>query len=65
MIAILQMDEYGGYVWAAYLLSVVVLGGLGLRIWIRGRHTKRLLTRLSKNAPEDQSPRGHGDPGRT
>ncbi|MFZ5616484.1 MAG: heme exporter protein CcmD [Pseudomonadota bacterium] len=59
------MDKYGGYVLAAYLLSVAVIGGLGLKVWMRGRETRRLLARLSQNASDDHFMKEHGDPGRT
>ncbi len=49
-----QMGGYGGYVWPAYLVSVLVIGGLAVSIWRRGRSLRRQLKRFAEaKAPSD------------
>ncbi len=42
----LQMGGYGHFVWPAYSVSAIVLGGLSLAIWRRGRALQQQLSRF-------------------
>ncbi|VAW04848.1 hypothetical protein MNBD_ALPHA05-383 [hydrothermal vent metagenome] len=42
----LQMGGYAHFVWPAYIVSVLVIGGLSLAIWRRGRALQRQLSRF-------------------
>ena len=42
----LGMGGYAVFVWPAYAIAVVVLGGLALHFWWRHRQSERLLARL-------------------
>jgi heme exporter protein D len=46
--AYLAMGGYGAYVWPAYALAAVVLGGLTLHFWRRYRDSVRSLGRLQR-----------------
>ncbi len=50
----LQMGGYGGYVWPAYIVSAVIIGGLSTSIWLRGRALRRRLSRFEEKAGEGQ-----------
>jgi heme exporter protein CcmD len=38
-----DMGGYGAYVWPAYLISALAIGGLAFFIWRRGRDLRRRL----------------------
>jgi heme exporter protein D len=42
----LAMGGYAAFVWPAYAIAAVVLGGLALYSWRRHRQSARLLARL-------------------
>ncbi len=42
----LQMGGYAHFVWPAYIVSGLVIGGLSLAIWRRGRILQRRLSRF-------------------
>ncbi len=42
----LQMGGYAHFVWPAYIVSALVIGGLSLAIWRRGRALQRQLSRF-------------------
>ncbi|NOX83642.1 MAG: heme exporter protein CcmD [Alphaproteobacteria bacterium] len=42
----LQMGGYARFVWPAYIVSALVIGGLSLAIWRRGRALQRQLSRF-------------------
>ena len=43
-----DMSPYGVFVWAAYGVSAVVLGGLAARIWSAARRARRDLERAER-----------------
>ena len=43
MTAVFEMGGYGGYVWPAYAVSLLVIGAVALMIWRRARDLKRRL----------------------
>jgi heme exporter protein D len=51
----LAMGGYGQYVWPAYAVSALAIGGLAFHVWRRGRDLQRKLRGL-ENARRDQSP---------
>ena len=42
----LKMGGYAAYVWPAYAVSVLAIGGLAYTIWRRGRALQRKLKEL-------------------
>jgi len=46
--AFLAMGGYAAFVWPAYGLTLVVLGGLGLHSWRRYRQSVRTLEQLQR-----------------
>jgi heme exporter protein D len=49
----LTMGGYAGFVWPAYAIAVLVLGGLGVASGIRLRAARSELAQLEKNGHED------------
>ena len=47
-----EMGGYAGFVWPAYALTAIVLGGLTLASWRRHRRSGDDLSRLQRGAPE-------------
>jgi heme exporter protein D len=45
----LSMGGYAGYVWPAYALSFLGVGGLAFAIWRRGRALRSRLERLQSS----------------
>jgi len=41
-----DMSPYGAYIWPAYAISALLLGGFTLWSWIRWRQAKAKLARL-------------------
>lgn len=53
MTAFFEMGGYAQYVWPAYGASALVIGGLAVAIWRRGRTLQRRLARhAADNAPD-------------
>jgi heme exporter protein D len=48
--AFFSMGGYAAYVWPAYGMATVVLGGLALNSWLRYRNSLRGLDRLQRRA---------------
>ena len=48
--AYLAMGGYAGFVWPAYAITAVVLGGLAIQSWRRYRASRDALTRLTPPA---------------
>jgi len=44
------MGGYAGYVWTAYGIALIVLGGIGLQSWWQHRASSRALDRLQSRA---------------
>jgi heme exporter protein D len=44
----LAMGGYAAFVWPAYAVAVLVLGGIGMQSWWRYRASTRLLDRLQR-----------------
>lgn len=53
----LQMGGYANFVWPAYIVSALVIGGLSLAIWCRGRALQRQLSRFDADADGAARPR--------
>ena len=47
-----DMGPYAGFVWPAYAVSALVLGGLAAAVVIRARRWKRALERLEAETPK-------------
>jgi heme exporter protein CcmD len=43
-----DMSPYGAFIWPAYAVSVLALGGLTLWTWLRWRAARTKLERLEK-----------------
>lgn len=54
----LQMGGYAFYVWSAYSLTLVVLGGALLAPWLRYRQLRRELARRERRRQPPTTP-GH------
>jgi heme exporter protein D len=55
----LHMGGYAFYVWSAYGLTLVVLGGALLAPWLRHRQLRRDLARRERRAPRPTSGTGN------
>ena len=56
MSAVMQWFAMGGYaafVWPAYGIAAIVLGGLAAHAWRRHRHSARLLAQLQHETGRD------------
>lgn len=53
--AIASMGGYGAYIWPAYGLAAVILGGMTLNAVLRYRSAKRRLQRLQEEHSLDRS----------
>jgi len=42
----LTMGGYGAFVWASYAVSLLVVGGMALAVFLRARHVRRRLDAL-------------------
>lgn len=51
----LQMGGYGAYVWPAYAVSALGLGGLAFHVWRRGRALVRRLKALETSRAQTPS----------
>jgi heme exporter protein D len=49
--AYLSMGGYAAFVWPAYAVAVIVLGGLAIGSWRSYRRAARSLERLQPNRP--------------
>lgn len=47
------MGGYAAYVWPAYAVSALVLSGLALAVWRRGRTLRRRLQEAQRRADAD------------
>jgi heme exporter protein D len=47
-----EMGGYAAYVWPAYAVTVVVLGGIAAQSWRRYQASIRELDRLQRASPE-------------
>lgn len=56
MTEFLQMGGYGAYVWPAYLVSALGLGGLAFAVWRRGRALARRLKELQSRGSSGERP---------
>ncbi|HEX3883905.1 MAG TPA: heme exporter protein CcmD [Stellaceae bacterium] len=48
MAAYLAMGGYAAFVWPAYGIALVVLGGITTQSWLRYRASRRALDRLQR-----------------
>lgn len=46
----LDMSPYAGFVWSAYGISALILGGLSASIWLRARRIVDRLAGLERDA---------------
>jgi heme exporter protein D len=47
----LAMGGYAGFVWPAYGIALVALGGITVQSWRRYRASERALDQLQRSAP--------------
>jgi len=45
-----ELGPYAAYIWPAYVLSAVALGGMTLWTWLAWRHAKARLAALEKKS---------------
>jgi len=48
----LRMGGYAAYVWPAYAVSLVAIGGLVIAVWARGRKLRGKLRDLEDRRPD-------------
>ncbi len=48
----LNMGGYAAYVWPAYAVSLIAIGGLAIAVWARGRTLRRKLKDLEGRRPD-------------
>jgi heme exporter protein D len=49
----LAMGGYAAFVWPAYAIAAIVLGGMAAHSWQRHRRSARLLAQLQRNSGRD------------
>ena len=53
VVAWFAMGGYAVFVWPAYAITAIVLGGLAVHSWLRHRQSARLLARLQHETGRD------------
>lgn len=48
----LAFEPYGWFIWSAYAVFAIVIGGLAVQTWASSRATRRRLRRLEEGAAE-------------
>jgi heme exporter protein D len=49
----LAMGSYAAFVWPAYAIAAIVLGGMAAHSWRRHRQSERLLAQLQRDSGRD------------
>jgi heme exporter protein D len=48
------MGGYAAFVWPAYAIALIVLGGMAAHSWLRHRRSAQLLAQLQRNSGRDR-----------
>ena len=55
MMAVIDMGDFGGYIWTSYGIAVLCLGWLTYASYQKGKNAAKLLSDLEENQPNQHS----------